>query len=273
MHPGSWPIPGISKACSWAESHRVHGRRYIVHARNICMNSTRWLQASRSLASLPATLMHPGALGSNLAFCLSSPSTPPLLLTCSPKWGKGQATQLPAPLHTPQGWRRVSVSPADLGICSWGQDRGPKFLFVLVRWESCQEARLSGRQDLGQEAGKFPLAWSHLPLRQVHYWCYLQVQLGHNSARMEDPPLTLSSPGPGLRWGLGPGMPVNQKLLRRQLTSQVTTHRYRILMKFAVQSAAALWVIHIASSKSWPDNESLKEQVKLTVAQQHRAPT
>ena len=59
----------------------------------------------------PATLMHPGTLGSNLAFCSSSPSTPPLLLTCSPKWGKGQATQLPAPLHTHPRAEGVSQSP------------------------------------------------------------------------------------------------------------------------------------------------------------------
>ena len=110
------------------------------------MSSTGWLQASSSLASLgelpllPGILMHSATLGSILDFCSSSLSIPhpPVLLTHSPKWGKGQVTQHPASpththththTHTPEGWRCVSVFPADLGICHWGQDRGPKFLF------------------------------------------------------------------------------------------------------------------------------------------------
>lgn len=98
---------------------------------------------------------------------------------------------------------------------------------------------------------------------------WLQAHLRQSGARIKDPPHILSSLGPGLRLGLEAGIPLNQQLLRRQLTSHQPNPKYRISVKLLCNLqpvAAPLWVIHITFSKFWLGSRSLKKQVKLIVA-------
>ena len=158
--------------------------------------------------------MHSETLGSILDFCLSSLSIPhpPVLLTQSPKWGKGQVSQHPAsPTHT-----HTHTHPRGLKACvslpcwSWHLPLRPRQrsqILALVQWESCQAASLSRDRTWGRKQESFH--WhdpTYLSPRPLH----IQVQLvpgapGHSSERMEAPPLNSAPLGQvsGCERGLG----------------------------------------------------------------------
>ena len=167
MHPGSWPLPGISIACSWDDSHRVQGKVCTEHLHEFNgVTSSQQVSASPLKCSASQwPWCHPSTLGSTLAICFSSPSTPqpPTRVLLTWLMGGGENHTASPTQHTP-GLKACLSLPCWSWHLQLKPRRGPKFLFVLVFWESCQEARLSRKQDLGQEAGKFPLIGPQLPL-------------------------------------------------------------------------------------------------------------
>lgn len=212
MHSGFWPLPGIFSTCSWAESHRELGSVYSEHLLELHqVTSTQQLpspppRTAPPLPRSPAT--RPGTLGGILPFCSHWPATPhPLvLLTHFPKLGEvpSHTALSPFPPHTSQGLRLVSVSCADLGISSWGQNRGP-ISFILVQQESRHEGKLSRGHDLegSREVSTYsaPLAPSSGPwLLRASGSASSRYTWGQSRARMKEPLYVLLSLGQVSHW-------------------------------------------------------------------------
>ena len=105
---------------------------------------------------------------------------------------------------------------------------------------------------------------------------WLQGHLGHSSTRIKDPLYILSSLGPGLRLEQESGIPLNQKLLRRQLPSHQPNLQYRISMKLLKQLQQLL--PFPGSFTSLSPNSDLaighsKSRSNSLLPRQHRAPT